>query len=517
MARSNVRTHLGKLILMTVCVAAGLLTGCGSTPMQSHVWADSWVWTQPVDSLSVHEYVALPDPVQAQRRTDANYLLDHVGAASTHAGAVKLMSTAAGLAPDNPRLWLRLADESRKIGDLDRAISCLDAAQQTLPLVNYQKRLELALEIVLARGWIHRDKGEWTAAVAWADSARALEPQDRGVEILTGIVLASRGDAQGATNMSRHIESTEFFRFEWRWIRAMAAFTQGELQDAYHWILGVRPEQPWSADFWRDASMVYERIGDEIEAARADRHALASLNLPPGTTGSLKVMVPSPGSDKPLERVLHMAYDGWPVSGSRLGWAWTAADSALTAIDPERHLHWSDRASELLSTSISYGFETQRCRELRGLVYLRAGAEELARQDFRRVVSEAPDLQSVDAKVLLELGHIVLKDKRWRRAIPLLRAGLARLDTNARGWGDLGLALLMTNQNQAGNEALDRALDLDPELAAAWYNRGLARFHAKQWAKAAKDLARAAELAPGNEDVLNLLQQAEQRARLKRR
>ena len=499
------------------CAASLLLAGCGSTPMQSNIWADSWNWTQPVDSLSVVEFVALSDEAQAQRHVDSKYLLDNVSKASTHSGVVKLMSTAAGLAPDNPHLWIRLAKESRHIGDFHRALLCLDAAEQALPLQDYVTRRNLGLEIALARGWIYRDKGEWSAAVAWSDSARALEPQDRGVQILIGLALASRGDNQGATNMSRHIETTEFFRFEWRWIRGMAAFSQGEVLDAYHWLISARPQQPWSADFWRDVSMVCERVGDVIEADRADRNALAALNFPAGTTGAIEVTVSSPGASKPLQRVLHMAYDGWPVSGSRLGWALAAADSALTVTDPERRLHWMDRASELLSTAISYDFQTQRCRELRGLVYQRAGAENLALQDFQRVVADAPGLRSVDPEVLLGLGHLVLRDKSWWRAIPLLRAGVGRLENNAQGWGDLGLALLMTNQNQAGNEALGRALVLDPELATAWYNRGLARFHAKQWKLAAEDLTRAAELAPENQDILKLLQQAEQRARLQRR
>ncbi len=505
------------LSLLVVCAAVWMLAGCSAVPMQSKIWADSWHWTQPVDSLSVIDFVALTDDAQAQRRVDSNYLLDNVSKVSTHAGAVKLMSTAAGLAPDNPLLWIRLAQESRHIGDFNRALLCLDAAEQALPLVDYPTRNDCVLDIALARGWIYRDKGEWASAVAWSDSARGLEPQDRRVQILIGLALASRGDHQGATNMSRHIETTEYFLFEWRWIRGMAAFAQGDVVDAYHWLIGARPQQPWSADFWRDVSMVCERVGDEIEAARADRNALAALNFPPGTTGAIEVTVVSPGATKPLQRVLHMAYDGWPVSGSRLGWALTAADSALSVTDPERRLHWMDRASELLSTAISYDFQTQRCRELRGLVYQRAGAENLARQDFQRVVADAPGLQSVDPEVLLGYGHLVLRDKSWRRAIPLLRAGLGRLENNAQGWGDLGLALLMTNQNDAGNEALGRALVLDPDLAAAWYNRGLARFHAKQWKSAARDLARAAELASDNQDILKLLQQAEQRARLQRR
>ena len=89
-------------------------------------------------------------------------------------------------------------------------------------------------------------------------------------------------------------------------------------------------------------------------------------------------------------------------------------------------------------------------------------------------------------------------------------------ENDARSWGDLGLALLMSRQEEAGEEALGRALVLDPELAAAWYNRGLARYFAGRWNEAVADLERAHELAPGNEAVAQLLRQAAQRANLKR-
>ena len=56
---------------------------------------------------------------------------------------------------------------------------------------------------------------------------------------------------------------------------------------------------------------------------------------------------------------------------------------------------------------------------------------------------------------------------------------------------------------RAGNDrepllALDRALSLDPELAVAWYNRGLMHFHAHRWQEALNDLEEAAALADDN-------------------
>jgi tetratricopeptide (TPR) repeat protein len=69
----------------------------------------------------------------------------------------------------------------------------------------------------------------------------------------------------------------------------------------------------------------------------------------------------------------------------------------------------------------------------------------------------------------------------------------------------------MRNQLDEGERHLDRALELDPSLAAAWYNRGLARFHGQRWSEAVADFKRALELAPGNVEIIPLLQRAQSR------
>ncbi len=59
--------------------------------------------------------------------------------------------------------------------------------------------------------------------------------------------------------------------------------------------------------------------------------------------------------------------------------------------------------------------------------------------------------------------------------------------------------------------ALQRSIDLDPDLAVAWYNRGLLRYHLEDLPGAVADLERAHELAPENTDVEGLLNQLRSR------
>jgi Flp pilus assembly protein TadD len=81
----------------------------------------------------------------------------------------------------------------------------------------------------------------------------------------------------------------------------------------------------------------------------------------------------------------------------------------------------------------------------------------------------------------------------------------------ASALGDLGLALIMNGEREEAAKALTRALELDPTLVGAWYNRGLMSLHAGDLAAAEADLARAAELAPDSLEIGQLLQQVKLR------
>lgn len=502
--------------ILTAGLLALLGVACAVTPRVPASWDDSWRWRQGVDSLGVAEFAALPAADRAARRERAADLL-RTSPSSSHASTMQTLSAAAGLAPDDPGLWLRLADHCTRIGDHGRALLCLRAGYAALPLADPDRRRDLRLDLILALAMTHRDRGEWASARAWADSATAMEPQERRVLTVRGLTLADHGDVQGAVNAAVRLETAHAFWYEWRWVRGMASFARGDVAEAYHWLREARPRRPYAARFWSDLAMVCERLGLQGEAARFAGYAHDALDLPPGTTGRVEATVPWPGDDEPLRLPLWSAYDGWPAAGSRLGWALAAADSALAAASPARRAHWSDRASGLLSYCIRRGFAPRRCRELRGLVYAGMGADELARHDLRRALQTVSVLDVVDARVPAVQGRLLLKDGRWLEAMPLLREAVAREPRNAVAWGDYGLSLLMIRRTEEGEEALGRAMELDPALAAPWYNRGLARFHAGRWAEAVVDLERAHALAPLNQEIEALLRQAAQRARSRER
>lgn len=507
------RTHPTVARLLAAGALLVLVAACAVTPRVRVAWTDTWRWRQPADSLGVDAFARLAPAQREARRDRADALRRAASRAATHADAVAALVGAAGLAPDDPFLWFELADACTRVGDHDRALACLDAAAAALGAVPADARRAAALDLVLRRALVHRDRGEWALARAWADTAAAREPQERRVLTVRGLALADHGDVQGAVNASVRLETAHPFWFEWRWVRGMAALADGDVQAAYHWLREARPEQPWAARFWHDYAAVCERLGLEGEAARTYGYAHAALGLPRGTTGRLEVLVPGPAGVDALRLPIWVAYDGWPAAGSRLGWALTAADSALSAVSPARRAHWTDRASGLLSYCIRRDRGARRARELRGLVYAAAGAEELAREDLRRALAAAPDPAAVDPRIPAVQGRLLLKAGNWHGAMPLLRRAVALEPDNAQAWADFGLVLLMVKRTGEGEEALGRAMALDPDLPAPWYNRGLARVHAGRWAEAVADLQRALELAPGNEEIETLLRQADRQLR----
>jgi Flp pilus assembly protein TadD len=98
--------------------------------------------------------------------------------------------------------------------------------------------------------------------------------------------------------------------------------------------------------------------------------------------------------------------------------------------------------------------------------------------------------------------------QKYASALPILRRAVAADSLQAKMWSDLGLAMIMTGDSLGAQRALDQALNLDSELAVAWYNRGLMHYHARRWTEAVTDLQEAARLAPGNQEITNILQRA---------
>jgi len=502
-----------RLCALIAFAALPLAAGCAGRAVPLVGPAEVWISAAPEDSLGLADFRRLPPTMAASRRERAARWLDAASRASGVAERVRCLSTAAGLAPDDPRIWMDLSEETSRLGDKRLALDQLDAAEAAVVRRAAEDRRDLRLRLAMARAWISRDRAKWVDARAWADSASRYSPTGREVVMLQGLTRAGHGDLSGALNVSRDIERKHYFQFEWRWVRGMAELARGNVRNAYHWMHVARPDGAYAARFYRDLGLVCERLGDSVGARRYHGRSFAALDLEPDVCGDPhQVSIPCADGDA-LRVPVWTSLGRFYAAGSLLGAARAAVDSLDAATGPA-HRVWTDRTQDLLSICIRQDLEETWCRRERGRILAELGLTDQAFEDMRRVVVGHEEAGRVDPDDFALFGHLLNARGDYRQALPYLRRAVDAGPDHAPGWSALGYALLMTAQGAAGEQALDRALELDPELPAAWYNRGLAHFHAHRWAEAARDLSRALDLAPDDrEEILPLLQQARGRVR----
>ncbi|MBK7701437.1 MAG: tetratricopeptide repeat protein [bacterium] len=498
---------------ITAALAAGLVAGCGLAPAPPLRYADAWRCEAPADSLGFDNVRALSPAARERRRAQALPWRQLAATTRDDAERLRALVTAFALAPDVPDHGFALAEAAGRVGDTQRALAALDAVEASLGELPAAERRAARLRLALARGWLHRDRGRWTLAHAWADSAARISPAEREVRMLQGLCRAAHGDLRGAYNISRDIETKEYFRFEWRWIRGVAELARGDVANAYYWLRDTRPEGPWSARFHRDLAMVCARVGDPVEARRFYNYSYDALGLGPGTCPGPADVPADEGDAKPARLPVWIAFGRLLAAGSPYGWALAATDSFTAAISPADRIAWADRAVDALGVCIRLDDHQEQCRAQRGLLYAEIGA---TNSPWRTSTASWPRGGSGGrrgAELAAPYGRLLNRAGRVEAAEEWLREALSAAPERAEIWSDLGYTLMMTGRAAQGEEALDRALALDPGLAAAWYNRGLHRYQARRWSEAADDFARALELAPDNPDIPPLLQQARARAR----
>jgi len=499
---------------LVAAAALMLAVGCGSQAVPLTMYTDVWLSESPDDSLGLADFMRLPPTVAGARRERAEHWLTRAARTSDTVRRIRCLSTAAGLVPDDPDIWMSLSAATSRLGNKLLALDQLTAAEAAGQFHEASVRRALRLRLAVARAWISRDRAKWVDAHAWADSAARYSPEEREIVMLQGLTLASHGDLRGAFNVSREIELSHFFRFEWRWIRGMAELARGNVRNAYHWLHDARPDGDYAARFYRDLAMVCERVGNLIEARRFHGYSFTALDLGPGICAAPQDVTIGHEEGKALRAPVWTSLGRFYAAGSLYGATMAAVDSFRTAASvPVRHL-WADQAEDLLSICIRQDLEEHYCRRQRGRIFTEMGLVELALEDMRRVVAALEEEGRIDPSDFALYGHLLNTQGAYRRALPYLRKAVDAQPALAQGWSALGYALLMTSQGAAGELALDRALTLDPELPEAWYNRGLVHYHAHRWTAAAHDFERALELAPGNQDeILPLLQQSRGRAR----
>jgi tetratricopeptide (TPR) repeat protein len=113
-------------------------------------------------------------------------------------------------------------------------------------------------------------------------------------------------------------------------------------------------------------------------------------------------------------------------------------------------------------------------------------------------LSKAVEIDPGLADAHFHLGTALAESRRWEDAVAAYRRAVAlpTLTVPAYAHQNLGLALYHTRKYAEAEQALRYALNLDPDLQAAYYNLGLVLTARKRPEEAKGSFRRARELAP---------------------
>jgi tetratricopeptide (TPR) repeat protein len=490
---------LGTGLLLASC--AGLRpTTCGDL--------SAVLYAQPVDSLGLAAFDSLDASAVQDRRRRAGVWRFRLGEKEPVVQQLHALHQVVGLVPDEPEPWLRLVELRRLLGDREGAQSALHSALAAIRQVTPQEQPGLRLRVALLQAWLHYDMGEWQQGGAWVEQAVAFEPADRRTLLIHGLMLAGAERSRDATWLASEIERLDFFWSDWRWVRGMAEFYQRRYKEAVHQLAGVRPAFLHRPDFWRDLGLAYEGLADWRQARRAYRDAQHALPSPVRDCLRLEERHPPAAPAGAPLLPCWLAFDRTFASGSPTAFALLAEERFQAATDQAAREWWAESAVAAASILVRKQLHVTWARALRGRIYAQIDMPDLARPDLEKAVAGYQAQGRIDPPTFYWAGHLLLKEEKYAAARPLLAAVVAVDSTHALAWSDLGLALIMTADPTEAEAALNHALALDPELAVAWYNRGLLHFHHEQWPEAVHDLERAAQLAPDSAEIAQILQRA---------
>jgi tetratricopeptide (TPR) repeat protein len=488
-----------------------LAGACAGTKPPPCLFPEEVAYAGGLDSLGIDAYRRRPSVEQEARRQAAATWRARAGRAQRAAIRLQALRTAVGLAPDHAQTWLELARLSRWLGDRESAMRALDAAEAALDELPRQERARLRMRIAQQEAWLHRDRGEWDAGLAMAETAAVVSPLERETVLLRGLLAGQRGGGPSpAMLVARDIQRFGNVPSDAVWVYGLAALGEGMLPEAYHYLTAGPDELHGlhKADYYNDLGLVCERLDNWFDAERF--YVKAAHALPVRDRGCLQRLdLPlRAGDGRPVTLPVWLSFDRYFVAGSLHAYAREAVARFEAATSAGPRAYWSDAAIGALSVCVRKGAAPTDSRALRGRVYMQIEAWGLAEADLTAALAEQRAAGRPDPATLYWLGKLKVEEERYAAAASYLEESVRAQADLADGWNLLGYARLQLGDRDGARAALDRTLELDPERPAAWYNRGLLHFNTGNWEPAVLDLQRAAELAPDNAEIGAVLRRA---------
>jgi tetratricopeptide (TPR) repeat protein len=506
--------------LLLTGLAWTLLTGCaGSSQEDCLDPGGTRFWAQE-DSLGLEEFLALEPEHRQARRDLAETWLERADDTGKAQDKVQALSNAAGLAPDDPEIWLQLARIWRWVGENLKTEACLDNAAAAVRNLGVKGadladrsrgyKQEVALRTGLLRAWLHYDRAEYHEGLRWSSAVMKLEPGNMLAWQIQGVIVASLGYRSQAHEIAGDFERARGFQTNTAWILSNLDRSWGRHREAFNYFLNLRPYEEHAAECYRDMGLAAERVAEWSYARRWYRESAAAL---PFKDKSCLVEITHDRLDSRASsshQPMWLAFGRYYVTGSRSAYTAYALERFDRAETPTERDTWAGLLVNSAGICLRLNEDKPWALRARGIVFSRTGKEDRGLEDLQRASKELAKHGIQDARVEAEIGHLLLVKQEENQAIRKLRKAVELEGEHAAAWRDLGLALILAGDEPGAEKALTRSLELDPTSVTAWYNRGLLKMHAGDFEQAESDLRRAAELAPDNQDVARLLQQVVQ-------
>lgn len=460
-----------------------------------------------VDSTSIAQFLERPaDDLDARRDQAAQYRKQ---AAKERNGPLRreLLEEAVVLDPSGVANWLALAECQGVMGDDDEEEISLASARAALEFLRGQERRKAIGDYSLGMGWWHYRQGHWRDSLDWGERAVRF---DAGLE---GLLIVALNEAKSRTTISSMDEVLLPFlptRNDWRrdgdirWAATMfyywhiAGFDISRLSD----VLAARANTYSHGPLrWSEYGMYCAVNGGGPIAVEFYERAWQEHPCPGGgwlTRGERVI----PALGKPIQPMPFWTNpENDYVMGSLLAYHGDLRDRMAAANDSGQRALLAERVVRYTSRTMERYPLYPWPALWRAEALLVLGEMDKAKLEIRFAEDKFKVQKLDDPAVNRVRARIQLVDKQFGAAAERLRRAVVDFPDDATCWADLGIAEAVYGDPTAARKAFDRAIALDPQLAAAWYNRGLLSLKTNDLQSAQADLEKALEIVPGNDKV----------------
>jgi len=432
--------------------------------------------------------------------------------------------------PAHARAWRKLGRFAAATGGWAHATEAFDAAWAALRHDRRDWReAHLDQRILLDAAWHCRVLGLTEEGLSWLRRRQGAWHHTLSQEkmLIHGLLLADAGRFGEALRMADTMPPLRFRQIDAyrsglgrmqsgyanRWIKAMAWLAQGEPTFAYH-ALGLLSQSririPFMSPYWNDVARICELSGRVEEAST--NYALALLGLHP-----LHLYIPFEGYScpeiilgEPDVRVPYFTvwYEDYLV-GSLFAYGCQMLAECSVADDSEVRRSRGEKAVTAFSVCMRRGDRPARVQALRGRARFYMGRDEAALTDMlegRRLLSARGEIDPLTAYVI---GTLHLTAERPAESLLFLEEAIDVAPELAAAWRTYGVALARVNRHAEADTAMNRAVVLDPGAASGWYNRGLQHMNHQRPEAARSDLLVALKLAPDDPRIRQLVARLE--------